>query len=426
MSFRDDTPGAPIGVTPRSQPERQALAKRAHEGDAAEIAEHLLAEQRLRRLDSEQAPEPDLILGRTEDLLAQQFGEDETFIGWVAALANGVIHAGGIETWSRQAVRDALRDRSNPIAMWSEVRRGDLVVGTSGGLVRTAVALDGTWCIHLGDSRLEKAPLVDLFDPTDQRDGMGGIKILKDKLWFWASYGAPEIDLNHNVTKYEEAAPERPHPGSAALWLAAAAMLSIVALLFGQVVIGGGPDADRVGESRRTSLFPTSQLEHLAGGTVGEALQLCILGAPMASWDGEFDGIEMDRWDVYYFDDDTVMVEVAFEEPLSRTLVEVPRRLVRGYRVDSQGNSIGSVSSVEVVATGTESRGQYDLTGREIPGGEDRIGVDETFQFYLDIDPSGSDRGFRVGVDSMGEVDGALDQVCQVMVTREIRIQASG
>jgi hypothetical protein len=417
-----DIPEAPEPARPAHAADasrRAALAALAEAGDAAAIAEHVLAEGRVGpHTDSD---EDDAVLGRTADLLGQHLGDSAMFVAWVAAVANGVTDLEGIEAWSHRAVRAAVRDPTRRPVLWSEVRRGDLVVAEVDDELRAAVALDGLWGVHVGARGIERVALVDLVDGAD------GPRVLRDKLWFWSSFAAPDGGLG-DPSASEAASPPTfaaPHgqPAASALWLLGAAMAAIVALVFGVVVLG-----DRVGDRRdapgpvpRASLFPLDRLT-LLERTVGDSdLQLCTDGVPTGPYDGELRGIRIRGVDTYRFDSTRLLVDVTFLEPLHTSLRALERRAVRGYAVDAEGVPRGIVQRVEVTPDGTELRGGLDLEGRPVDSVTATVAVDDGFQFLLDLRAAHSETSVRVAVDSLGSMAHDLGSLpCHTVVTAPI------
>lgn len=406
----------------RGNVERRAvLAALASEGDAAAIATFVLAEGLL-------APTgpatPDVaVLGRTEDLLSQCYGDEVSFLGWVAALANGVTRAEGLEEWVHQAIGEVLDDPANRPVLWSEIRRGDLVVGTVHGVARAAVALDGQWGIRLGPDGVQRVSLVELFAGSD------GPRVLRDKLWFWASYGrATRPDhLRDLVGGSEQPTATALSAGPAALWLGAAAVLGLIALVLGTVLGGtGGTGGRPVEPDLRSSLFPLEELQLIESTSGNTDLRFCVDGVPGASYEGDLRGIRVRSIDVYRFDANRVLVHAIFLESLTSSMLEMPRRLVRGYAVDSNGLPIGIVQIAEATPSGDEVRGRITLDGEFVEGSEGEVAVDGGFQFYLDLaalPPAEVEEGFRVAVDSIGGTGGPDDALpCHVVVTDRITL----
>jgi hypothetical protein len=275
--------------------------------------------------------------------------------------------------------------------------------------------------VHVGENGIERVALVDLVDGTD------GPRVLRDKLWFWSSFAAPASPLVEPSTSDSVGgptlAPPRRQPAASALWLLGAAMVAIVALVFGVVVLGEGVGerGDPPRAAPRTSLFPLDRLT-LVDRTIGDSdLQLCIDGVPAGPYEGDLRGIRIRGVDTYRFDTTRLLVDVTFLEPLHSSLRALERRAVRGYAVDADGVPLGIVQRVEVTPDGTELRGGLDLEGRPVDSVTATVAVDDGFQFLLDLRAARSETSVRVAVDSLGSMAHDLGSLpCHTVVTDPI------
>ncbi len=389
----------------------------AAEGDAGDLAAFLLAEGCVRLAEP---GDPDArVFGRSDDLLGQDRGDDVALIGWVAAMANGVTQAEGIDEWVRRAVPAALATPDARTVLWSEVRRGDLVIARGAGPLRAAIALDHLWGVRIGIEGIERISLLDLVGAGD------GPYVLRDKLWFWASYGEAvppdHLHVGSAPRAHEVAAPAR---GGAPLWVAAAAAVALIALFLGAVVGGSGGGDDEPPMSRRDGLFPLDELPLRQTTVGGIDLRWCVDGVPQGPYDGDLAGIRIRRVDVYGFDDDTLLVDVDFLEPLDDTMQSLSRRAVRGYALGDGGLAQGSVSVVEITPSGEEVRGQLTLGGVLLPDSSSDVAVGDHFQFFLELAGLDDAGEVQVAVDSFGGDpgrDGALP--CHVVVTEPILLR---